>query len=293
MFLGVLIKRMILVLCIFAAVPFIQEVMYNVSFYLNQDRLIFPLSHAPEPLDELPFENTVILEKMNRDGLVQAWLVPAAAASADQPAPAVLYFHGNAEIIDHQHRIVNRYNDLGISVLLVEYRGYGRSTGKPSQAGILDDALAFHQRLGQRDDVDADRIFYHGRSLGGGVAAALADKQSPKALVLESTFASMALLTDHYSVPSFLLKHPFRSDRVLRRAEFPVLVFHGVSDVITPVGEARTLNKIAQKHGRVLDYVEMPGGHNAFPPASHEALYWSHVAKFLTDKGVLRRGVGA
>lgn len=288
MFLALLIKRMMLVVLVLAAIPSVETVMYNVSFYLHQDRLIFPLSHVPEPLDEFPFENAVIMEKTNRDGLVQAWFVPADSASADQPAPAVLYFHGNAEIIDNQSRIVSRYNDLGVSVLLVEYRGYGRSTGKPSQAGILEDALAFHNALSQRDDVDADRIFYHGRSLGGGVATALASEQSPKALVLESTFSSMALLTNHYSVPSFLLKHPFRSDRVIRQAEFPVLVFHGVSDVITPVTEARTLDQIARKHHRELDYIEMPGGHNAFPPASHEALYWSHVAEFLTDKGVLR-----
>ena len=160
--------------------------------YLFQDQMIFPRSAAPSPLGQIPYPNAVVMETDHQDGRTEAWFIPAPNASAANPAPVVLCFHGNAEIIDYQDWFVQNYTDMGFSLLLIEYRGYGRADGIPSESGILKDSLEFHRQLLERDDVDPSKIIYHGRSLGGGVAAALAAERPPKAMILQSTFSSMA-----------------------------------------------------------------------------------------------------
>ena len=74
--------------------------------------------------------------------------------------------------------------------------------------------------------------------------------------------------------PPFLLKHPFRTDRVLAKAEFPVLLFHGLSDDVIPVSEARKLRDIAAENTRDVRYVEFPGDHNSFPPPELNDKFW-------------------
>lgn len=246
-----------------------------------QDRLIFPRDMAPPPLRWPPVEGTVEWARQRADGSKGvAWFVPAPDASATNPSPCVVFFHGNAEIIDHQMDIMNGYRTLGCSVLLPEFPGYGRSEGRPSEKSIVDDGLYFIGKLANEPSVERRQIFIHGRSIGGGAAVQVAGQQEPAGLILESTFTSLASFADGYFVPRFLVRHPFYSDRVIMTLRSPILIFHGSRDTIIPVAHGRALRDLAAQSTDVR-LVEYDCGHNDFPPPADEADYWRNIEAFL------------
>lgn len=255
------------------------------TLYFMQDRILFP-AYAAGPPSPLKFNYaTVEMERQVPDvGRVAAWFVPAQRATAASPAPLVVYFHGNAELIDHQHDMIQHYRNLGCNVLLPEYRGYGRSAGHPSEAGILSDAEFFLSEALNRPDVDGSRLVIHGRSLGGGPAALLAMKHKPVVLVLESTFASAAAMASKYFVPSFLVKNKFHVDDAVASLDIPILMFHGTTDDIIPISHGRRLKALAKRG----TYVEYDCRHNDFPGGpSNEDDYWRHIEAHLTENRIL------
>lgn len=257
-----------------------------VALWTYQDRLLFPADLAADPM---PLRYSATTVELTRDipggGKVVAWFVPAPGPTTGKPAPVVIFFHGNAEIIDHQQDSIEGYRRLGSSILLLEYRGYGRSDGTPSEAAIVDDALYFHDLVLQRSDIDKTRVFFHGRSLGGAAAAQLAARRKPRLLILESTFTSAAAMARAYLVPAFIARHPFRTDRVLASLDLPVLLFHGRLDDIIPVEHGRRLRDIA----RNVRYVEFDCRHNDFPGAQNIDAYWAEIGRFLADRDIIDR----
>src|SRR5690606_26574574 len=112
------------------------------------------------------------------------------------------------------------------------YRGYGRSDGTPTQDGITRDFIAFYDLIAQRPDVDPIRIVFHGRSLGGGAVAALAQHRTPRAMVLESTFTGVPAMAKRFLVPPFLVRDKFDTMGTLRHYEGPSLILHGEHDEV-------------------------------------------------------------
>lgn len=212
---------------------------------------------------------------------VEAWFVAGDGRSAESPGPAVMFFHGNADLIDRAVDIADLYTRLGVSVLLPEYRGYGRSAGRPSQRRITDDMVRFRDWLDARPEVDPRRIIYHGQSLGAGVAAALGDQRPPAAFILQSPFKSIASMMRRYGVPAFLARHPFRVDRTLTRLNLPTLIIHGARDEVIPVSHGRSLHKMLPGSR----YVEPDAGHNDLAIFSHECV--SAVEGFLRANDLL------
>ncbi len=253
------------------------------TLYFYQDHLLFPRDLAPSPTPRLFNAAT---EQLERDvpgvGKVVAWFVPAPALKETKTAPLIVYFHGNAEIIDYQDTVIQGYQKLGCSVLLPEYRGYGRSAGKPSEEGLVSDAVYFYDEIIKRPDVDMSRIIIHGRSVGGGPAAGLATQRPPKALILESTFTSAASMAHKYFAPAFLAKNPFHVDRVVESLYVPILIFHGKNDSIIPVCHGRALRALARKG----TYVEFDCDHNDFPGLDNEEKYWGQIGQFLKETGI-------
>lgn len=218
-------------------------------------------------------------------GEVEAYLsLPArAGAGADAdgdapgPFPLVVIFHGNAESVDDLDWFRLPYLERGWAVLTPEYRGYGRAAGTPSQAGIVEDAVAFVDMALARPEIDRTRVVYHGRSLGGGVAAQVALRRKPRGLILQSTFTSIVSMARGYYVPPFIVRHPFRNDAALRGLDVPVLLLHGTDDPLIPIEHSRKLAEIEPRELRTL--VELAGDHNHFPYDA--GAYWEAVDGWL------------
>jgi len=245
--------------------------------YFMQTKMMFPSQFAMPAMSKAPPDAEVwTLE--NGSDRVEAWFFPAPGATADNPAPAAVIFHGNAEIIDYQQDMVEFYHRHGCSVMLPEYRGYGRSGGTPSQANIREDAVKFYDMLAARKDVDAKRIAFHGRSIGSAVATDVATHRKPAAIVLQSAFVNAAKMAHGYGAPGLLLKSPFRNDIALPQLGVPMLLFHGVHDEIIPVSHGRALHKLLPN----AKYVELNCGHNDFP-GKDEELFTRELEAFLRE----------
>lgn len=256
---------------------------YCSAMYFGQHVLLFPgwiTMHQDVPGPAPAGVETVWITTETGER-VEAWFIAAPGASAEKPAPAVIYFHGNGEVIDWRMGVADEYISHGISTLLVEYRGYGRSGGRPSQDAIARDSIAFHDWLCARPDVDARRLVYHGRSLGGGIAIELARTHEPRALIVESTFTSIVSMAWQRGIPGFLVASPFRNDLVLPELTCAILIFHGTQDALIPVEHGRRLHALAPGS----EYVEMDGGHNTFP-ADYKA-YLDAIVAFLRRAGVI------
>src|SRR5262249_34014570 len=113
------------------------------------------------------------------EGAIEVWFLPGRGVSAAAPGPAVVFAHGNAELIDDWPEFLDPYRALGVSIVLPEYRGYGRSPGSPSEQRIIQDFVQAFDVIAARRDVDAQRIVLHGRSIGGGIVCGLARLRRP------------------------------------------------------------------------------------------------------------------
>ncbi len=251
------------------------------ALYLLQRSLIYPgANRAPVSGADRAIPG---LERWTRPlpdgGDVVAWFMPA--ASAPESAPAVIFTHGNGELIDDHLRKYARYRALGLHVLAVEYRGFGRSAGAPSQDALVDDLRLFRDRLVDDPRVDTSRVAYHGRSLGGGVICQLAALVPPRALVLESTFTSLASFAPRYLAPPFLIRDPYDSLPVVRALDVPTLVIHGRQDRVIPFSHGQQL---AEAAARSTSWVCDTCGHNDLP---HDVeAYWAALATWLADSGI-------
>lgn len=175
---------------------------------------------------------------------------------------ALLFFHGNAGNVSHRldrsRLLVDRF---GLDVLLLDYRGYGRSGGKPSEAGLYADARAAYDAATARG-FTADQIVLFGESLGSAVAAQLALERPCAGLVLETPFLSVPALARRYYpfVPRFLIRTRFDTESTIGRLTVPKLIIQAERDEIVPGPHARRLFTLAAEPKRL--YVIPGAGHN-------------------------------
>jgi uncharacterized protein len=192
------------------------------------------------------------------DGIrIQAWYVPA-----PDPRGHVLFFHGNGGNLSHRIHSLRQFHDAGYAVLLPSYRGYGQSEGRPSEEGTYRDADAAWAHLVEERRVPPQRIALFGRSLGGAVAARLASRTRPGALILESTFTSVPdLAAELYPFLPVRLLSRFRYDTASLMAELdaPLLVVHGRGDEIIRFSHGERLFALASGP---KEFLELEGGHN-------------------------------
>lgn len=212
------------------------------------------------------------------EGIVEAFYLPAPQASAAQPAPLVVILHGNAETIDDRLGTAAQFQDLGMAVLLPEYRSYGRSGGTPSQAHISADLVRFYDAVVARPEVDASRVVLYGCSLGGGLAGALAGQRPPAALILTSTFASFRRLVGEFGVPQLVVTDRLDTEATLRELDAAVLIVHGRHDTLIGLEHAEALHAAARRAELVLH----GGGHSCSNP-------WPQIGSFLQRHALVER----
>ena len=247
-----------------------------VLLLIFQPRLIFfPMrehDYRPEEF-ALAYESVQI---PTADGLrLDSWYLPAEKARY-----TVLFCHGNAGNISHRFDTLLLFRQLGLNCLIFDYRGYGRSEGRPSEEGLYQDALAAWRWLTETRRTPPQTIILFGRSLGGAVAANLAARLAemptppPAGLVMESTFSSIIDMGRHY-YPWFPVRWfaRFRFDAVqaVKKVHIPVLVIHSPDDEIVPFS-------LGQK---IFD--------NANPPKFFSQISGTHNEGFADDMQTYRR----
>ena len=199
---------------------------------------------------------------------VQGWLFLPPGASPQSPVPAVIFFHGNSDYIETKLEYPQFYIEHGIACLMVEYRGYRRSTGAPSEAALAEDADGFYDWLAGRPDIDRTRIAAHGHSLGASIAAGLATRRPIQALVMVSAFRSLSAMIGRYYLPGLLASGRFDNEAAVRAYRGPILFVHGANDEIVPVAQGRRLAAIAGGRARLVvvspDDHDVPWDWNSF-----------------------------
>jgi fermentation-respiration switch protein FrsA (DUF1100 family) len=248
-----------------------------------QGALLFPTSQIPASPPHLQSPDGLIrVDVPHADGLSEGWFLPGHGVSPEAPGPVVFYAHGNGELIDFAVPALEIYRRRGLSLALVEYRGYGRSGGSPSETGIVADQVAFYDRIVARPEVDPARVVFHGRSLGGGAILGLSAHRAARAVVLESTFRSVPQLAwEKFFAPRFVLRDVFDNERAIAQLEVPVLLFHGENDELIPFAHGQALAAAA----RDAALVAYPSGHNDLPP--DQADYWRRIFGHLRAADVL------
>ncbi|WP_420090045.1 alpha/beta hydrolase [Mycolicibacterium duvalii] len=223
-----------------------------------QRRLIYFPSTGPVPsaASVLPGARDVVVH--TSDGLaLGAWFLPGA------PGPATLVLSGNGGDRTMRAPLAAALHGMGMSVLLLDYRGYGGNPGRPTEEGLAADARAAQDWLARQPQVDPARIAYFGESLGGAVAIGLAVETPPAALVLRSPFTSLTdVAAEHYPwLPARrLLLDRYPSIERIPALNAALLVVAGDSDDIVPATLSRRLYDAAPEPKQ---YVSIPGaGHN-------------------------------
>lgn len=188
---------------------------------------------------------------------LHGWYVPA-----PEDRGTLLFFHGNAGNISGRIESISIFHDLGLNVMIFDYRGYGKSDGRPSEIGTYRDAGAVWWYLTEVREESPARIILFGRSLGGGVAAWLASEVHAGALVLESTFTSTVDLAGEW-YPLFpvrgLMHIRYPVLDYLPNIDVPVMVAHSREDKVIPYHHGQ---RIFEQAGEPKRWLEMQGGHN-------------------------------
>jgi len=215
--------------------------LYAAALYLLQDALIFPAPDVPA---------IVLAAQADAAGADEFWLETADGVQlygwhVDRGGDRLLlYFHGNGGGVGAAGWFAEQLP--GWDVVSISYRGYPGSDGTPSEAGLLQDGQAAWLWVTDGLGIPADRVVVQGQSLGGGVALALLADVEPAALVLDSTFFSLAEVAGRQApgLPvSWLVKHPFRSDLRAPSVATPALVMHGTHDELIPLGQGLRLSQ--------------------------------------------------
>lgn len=157
----------------------------------------------------------------------------------------ILYFHGNAGDLSGWHFVAEDFSQTDHSTLIIDYRGYGKSTGSISEKGFYEDAEAAYQFL-LKEDFHDENIIIYGRSIGCGVAVELARRHVVKGLVLESAFTSLTDLADEklpFFFPSVYLRFSFNNLKKINMVRSPVIFIHGSTDSLIPSAHCKELYK--------------------------------------------------
>jgi hypothetical protein len=209
---------------------------------------------------------------------LQAWWLPR----EEPEAPLLLFFHGNAgNREDRLHNLAGLWR-AGIAVLIFDYRGYGGSSGRPSERGLLLDGEAAFDWL--RGETGGRPIFFFGRSLGGAVAARVALRRPAAGLILESTFTSVpAMARVAFPLPGIQRLVRTRLDALgaVKTLRVPLLIIHGTADELVPIAMGRRLYEAAP--GPDKTFRAVPGGRHNDTYVLAGAAYTGWLRRFMSD----------
>lgn len=248
--------------------------------YLSQSRMLYLPAVPGRSLDVTPAGIGVQFEDVyfeTADGVnLHGWFLPG------RTSRVLLFFHGNAGNISHRLPSIRQFLDLGLSVFIIDYRGYGQSGGKTTEAGTYEDANAAWRYLTETRGLAAGDIVIFGRSLGGSVAAHLAASVSPAGLIVESAFTSVPDIAQElypWLPARWLSRLRYTTIQHIRNARCPVLVVHSRDDEIIPFHHGEAIHAAAPEPRSLL---ALRGSHNdAF--IRDERRYVEGLRRFLAE----------
>jgi len=242
---------------IIATVVILYLCLLAVMYFLQPGMVYFP----SRSMELTPGQIGLDFEEVNlktADGVtIHGWMILA------NPARATLLFcHGNGGNISNRLESIQQFHQLGLSVFIFDYHGYGKSGGKPGEKETYFDAEAAWNYLAETRGLNPDSIIIFGRSLGGAVAVWLAAEHRPGALIIESSFLSLPDIAAHHYpfLPVKLLaRYRYDSAKNLKKVEAPILIIHSPEDDLIPFEHGQKLYELA---GEPKEFLEISGDHN-------------------------------
>lgn len=241
--------------------------------YIENRSLFYPqkeIDYYPKDIG-LDFENVYF---QSQDGLkLSGWFIPANNARY-----TVIFTHGNAGNISHRVEKLKFFNSLGCNVFIFDYRGYGRSQGRPSEKGLYIDTKSAYDYLLSRTIIP-EKLIGYGESLGGTFIIALALRNKMRALIVDSAFTSAADMVKHlyHFLPAWFFASRLDSLSKIKLINIPKLIIHSLNDEIVPYKLGQKLYNAA---GQPKEFLQIHGGHNSCFFES-ESILREKIADFL------------
>lgn len=267
----------------FLSISALLYIVYGILIFMMQRSILFPTQYAKGPQgisEQIPDSAKIWIE--TKFGKSETWYLAPFDSKLNETHPLIIIGHGNADVIDKWVNIVSRFREVGIGVLLVEFPGYGRSTGNPTQESITSAFIASYDSILIKAEIDSEKIILLGQSIGGGPICALAKERPSAAIILISTFTSVRTFASQYFLPEFLIRDPFDNLSLIKTYDNPVLIVHGINDNLIPFEEGKILYSVS-KNGKMIS---KNGGHNS--TIKNWRKFWDNeVLPFLRENGVL------
>lgn len=242
--------------------------------YIERRTLYFPMKEIEiRPVDlGMPYEDVYF--NTDDGARLNAWYIPSQNSKY-----VLLFFHGNAGNISHRLEKVMLLNQLGLSCFIVDYRGYGRSSGRPNETGLYKDGEASYDYLVGECKISPENIILYGESLGGAVAVEVASKKKLRALITECTFSSTRDVSRavYPFLPTVFISSKFDSASKIKNIGVPKLIIHSQNDEIIPFEQSKKLYRLSPEPKR---HLVLMGGHNTCFLDSKD-LYLSGIREFL------------
>jgi uncharacterized protein len=267
-------NRLLVVVIALIAVAILARVFEN-KFIFFPPR--YPQGWVSPEVYKLPLEEVWLAAQ---DGVrINGWFLPNTASPK-----TLLWFHGNAENIGMCMEQMKAFSHLGINVLEIDYRGYGKSEGKPDEPGVYRDGEAAYQYLLQVRHFEPANIFIYGHSLGGAIATEIAFRHKSGGLIVESSFTSARAMARHVlKIPlmEYSVQNLFDSIDKIPQIQPPVMIIHGTNDKLIPFSMGQGLYAAAREPKTFLA-VEGAGHDDPFVVGGKN--YWDHWRDFLDGK---------
>ena len=254
--------------------------LYTVLLVACENKIIFHPSKHPEGIwDPSPFNVQVedIFFKSEDGTKLHGWYIPSSNARA-----TLLWFHGNAGNLTHRLDNIQRLKDLRLNIFIFDYRGYGKSDGTPSEAGIYADSQAAYDVLVAEKNISPQKMFLFGRSLGGICAVEVAANNPAAGLILESVFTSARDMASKVSplLPiGWAIQSKFDAMRNVPHLKLPKLFLHGTKDEIVPYEFGRKLFDAAVEPKEFYD-IEGAGHNNTYGMGGID--YFAALDRFIS-----------
>lgn len=268
-------SKVVMKLIIFLIVGFVLLIVY--VRFLEAVSLFIPsrkITMTPKEMG-LDFEDIYFVAEDHIR--INGWLVKAAVNS--EKVSTVFFCHGNAGNIGDRVEKIRNFRDLGLNVFIFDYRGYGKSQGRPTEKGMYVDAAAAFNYLQSRQDIATERIIVYGASMGGVAAIDIASKRPVLALIADSTFTSSADMAKTIIpfVPAFILGTKLDNATKIKGITAPKLFIHSPDDETVPFRLGQKLFKLASEP---KEFLVISGNHNEGFALSQD-IYLPGIENFL------------